>query len=62
MLKACIACARKAGFEQMELEVVKDNTHALAMYKSFGFTGMLKKRNGEYQKLVSMRKEIKAKY
>ena len=46
----------------MELEVVKDNTHALAMYKSFGFTGMLKKRNGEYQKLVSMRKEIKAKY
>ena len=34
---ACIALAKKAGYAQLELQVVCDNTAAVALYKSIGF-------------------------
>ena len=34
---ACIECAKKAGFLQMELEVVAENASAVRLYESVGF-------------------------
>lgn len=34
---ACIQCARQAGYLQLELTVVADNTRAVALYRSLGF-------------------------
>ena len=34
---ACIECAKKAGYLQIELEVVADNNTAIRLYKSVGF-------------------------
>ncbi len=42
IMRECISFARKAGYEQVELDVVADNTRAIALYESLGFklTGM----------------------
>ncbi len=37
MLSAIIACAKTAGYEQLELEVVAGNEQALRLYRKFGF-------------------------
>ena len=37
MLRVCVECARKAGYAQLELEVVGSNERALALYESEGF-------------------------
>ena len=37
LTKACIDCAKKAGYQQMELQVVADNEPAVALYLSEGF-------------------------
>ena len=37
LLRACVECARKAGYAQVELDVVETNTNAIALYKSEGF-------------------------
>lgn len=64
MMKAIIECAVKAGYEQLELEVVSDNITAIGMYKKFGFKEYgrnpkgFKKKTGEYQELISMRKVL----
>ena len=34
---ACIECAKKAGYIQLELEVVAENRSAIALYESVGF-------------------------
>ena len=58
---ACIDCARKAGYAQLELDVVADNASALALYKKFGFVEYgrnpkgFRSRNTGYQELVFMR-------
>jgi RimJ/RimL family protein N-acetyltransferase len=64
LTEACIDCARKAGYRQLELEVSADNEAALALYRKAGFSeygrnpaGFLKK-NGEYQELVLMRLDL----
>ena len=64
LTESCIACARQAGYRQLELDVVADNTNAIALYKSFGFTefgrnpkGFLSRLSG-YQELVYMRLEL----
>lgn len=64
LTEACIECARKAGYLQMELEVVADNSRALALYKSAGFVeygrnpkGFLS-RNSGWQENVLMRLEL----
>ena len=58
---ACIDCARKAGYAQLELDVVADNASALALYKKFGFVEYgrnskgFRSRNTGYQERVLMR-------
>lgn len=37
LTEACIECAKTAGYMQLELEVVADNTNAISLYQSVGF-------------------------
>ena len=61
---ACIECAKKAGYEQIELNVVADNIRAIDMYGKAGFVEFgrnprgFKSRFSGYQELVYMRLEI----
>ena len=64
LTRACIACARKAGYRQLELDVVADNPTAIYLYQSEGFVewgrnprGFLA-REGRWQELVLMRFEL----
>lgn len=56
-----IECAKRAGYSQIELDVVKDNERAVKLYKSLGFVEYgenrrgFKNRDGEYQSLVLMK-------
>lgn len=57
---ACIECAKKAGYKQIELDVVSDNKSAIHIYKKAGFVefgvnprGFLLK-DGSYQELIHM--------
>lgn len=66
LTQACIACARKAGFAQVELDVVAENARALSLYKELGFTefgrnpkGMFSRNTG-WQEIVLMRLELDA--
>ena len=61
---ACIACARTAGYKQLELTVVAENARAIAMYEKAGFVefgrnpmGFLSRNTG-FQELVHMRLEL----
>lgn len=65
LTEACIECATKAGFRQLELEVVGDNRNAIALYKKMGFIeygrnprGFIS-RKSEYQELILMRLELR---
>ena len=72
LLEACIECAKKAGYEQMELSVVAENSRAIDMYEKAGFvefgrnprgfksrmSGGFKSRMSGYQELVYMRLEL----
>ncbi len=57
---ACIKCAREAGYEQLELEVVGENEAAISLYKSLGYEEFgrnprgFKSRMSGYQELVYM--------
>ena len=37
LMDACIKCARQAGYTQLELNVVAENTRAVSMYQKAGF-------------------------
>lgn len=37
LLNACIDCTRKAGFTQLELQVVEENKQGLSLYEKAGF-------------------------
>ncbi len=58
---ACIECARKAGYRQLELECVAENQKALNLYRSLGFIEFgrnpmgFNSRNKGFQELVMMR-------
>ena len=60
LTEACIQCARDAGYEQLELNVVAENSKALSLYRSLGFVefgrnpGGFKSRRSGYQELVYM--------
>lgn len=62
---ACIDCARKAGFRQLELEVVGDNRNAIDLYKKMGFVEYgrnprgFASRKSDYQELILMRLELR---
>ena len=64
LTRACVECAKSAGYAQLELQAVADNEHALALYRSEGFTeygrnprGFRSRLTG-WQTLVLMRKEL----
>ncbi len=64
LTKACIQCARSAGYDQLELNVVADNDRAMSLYRSLGFEefgrnprGFRSKTSG-YQELVYMLLEL----
>ena len=64
MTAACIDCAKGSGYAQLELEVVSDNSGAIALYKKMGFVEFGRNPRGFYsrfqgwQELVSMRLEL----
>ena len=64
LTKACIECAQKAGYEQLELTVVAENMAAISIYKKAGFVEFgrnprgFKSRITGYQEIVYMRKEL----
>ncbi len=64
LTECSIEMARKAGYEQLELEVVSDNSRAIALYESEGFIEYgrnprgFKSRESGYQCLVLMRLEL----
>ncbi len=61
---ACIRCARDAGYQQLELQVVADNERALALYRRTGFVEYgrnprgFRSRVSGWQELVLMRLEL----
>lgn len=61
---ACIQCAKQAGYHQLELDVVRENTAAMALYQSFGFVEYgsnpkgFRSRHTSWQELVLMRLEL----
>ncbi len=64
LTSACIECAKKAGYTQLELEAVADNETALSLYRSAGFVEYgrnpkgFKSRISGWQELVLMRLEL----
>lgn len=60
LLKACIQCAKEAGYSQIILNVISDNTPAVKLYKKLGFVEFgrnpkgLKSRDTGYQELIYM--------
>ena len=64
LMNACIECARKAGYEQIELSVGAENEPAIAMYRKAGFVEFgrnpkgFKSRFTGYQEVVYMRMEL----
>lgn len=64
MTKVCIACARAAEYQQLELEVVAGNKRAISLYQKAGFIeygrnprGFLSRTTG-FQELILMRLEL----
>ena len=64
LTKACIECAKRAGYAQLELEVVAENRSAIALYESVGFEeygrnpkGFRSRLTG-WQEVVLMRLEL----
>jgi len=66
LTEACIECAKKAGYAQLELSVVADNHRAIALYESLGFVEYgrnprgFRSRSSGWQELVLMRLELDA--
>lgn len=64
LARACIDCAKQAGFLQLELEVVAENAGAIRLYEKHGFTEYgrnprgFRNRAGAWQELVLMRLEL----
>lgn len=64
LMESCIDCARRAGYTQLELEVVADNKRALSLYRRPGFEEYGRNPRGYrsassgYQELVHMRLEL----
>lgn len=64
LLEICIQCAKDAGYTQLELEVVADNTRAVSLYKKAGFVAYgrnpkgFRSRTAGYQEVVLMRLEL----
>ncbi|MBR3106709.1 MAG: GNAT family N-acetyltransferase [Clostridia bacterium] len=64
LTEACVECAKKAGYAQIELQAVADNQRAIALYQSVGFVeygrnprGFRSRLTG-WQEVVHMRLEL----
>ncbi|MCR4939788.1 MAG: GNAT family N-acetyltransferase [Treponemataceae bacterium] len=61
---ACIQCARDAGYDQLELNVVAENERALSLYRTLGFVEFgrnprgFNSKNTGYQELIYMRLQL----
>lgn len=64
LMESCIDCARRAGYTQLELEVVADNQRAVSLCRRAGFEEYGRNPRGYrsaasgYQELVHMRLEL----
>ena len=64
LTEACIDCARRAGYAQLELDVVADNERAMSLYRRAGFVEYGRNPRGYwssstgFQELVHMRLEL----
>ena len=64
LMDACIESARQAGYVQLELNVVSDNTRAISMYEKSGFQEYGRNPKGfhsritGFQEVVYMRLEL----
>ncbi len=64
LTKACIQCAKEAGYTQVELNVVAENEAAFSLYQGLGFTEFGRNPRGfnsrisGYQELVYMKLEL----
>ncbi len=64
LTKACIQCAKEAGYRQLELNVVAENERAISLYRSLGFVEFGRNPKGfnsritGYQELIYMRLEL----
>ena len=64
LMASCIECAKKMGFEQVELEVIAGNDTAMYLYEKYGFVEYgrnpkgLKSRYTGYQETVLMRLDL----
>jgi len=58
LLAACIECARVAGYIQLELNVVTENTRALSMYKKAGFVEYGRNPKGFYSRMTGFQEII----
>lgn len=64
LMKACIECAKTAGYQQLELDVVSGNDRALSMYQKAGFVEFgrnpkgFRSRETGFQELIYMRLDL----
>ena len=64
LANACIQCAKEAGYEQLELDVVAENKRALSLYQSLGFEEFgrnpkgFNSRTSGFQELVYMLRKL----
>ena len=62
--EASIECAKRAGYSQLELQVVSDNLRAIALYRDLGFNEYgrnprgFRTKDGSWQQLILMRMEL----
>ena len=55
---ACIACARAAGYIQLELNVVAENTRAISMYEKNGFVEYGRNPKGFHSRMAGFQEVI----
>ena len=64
LTRACIECAREAGYAQLELDVTAQNQSAISLYESEGFVEYgrnpkgFRSRYSGWQELILMRLEL----
>ena len=64
LIEACIKCAKEAGYVQLELNVVAENTRAISLYKIEGFVEYgrnpkgFKSRTSGFQEVIYMLLEL----
>ena len=64
LTEACIECAKKAGYTQLELSVVADNENAVSLYLKEGFVEYGRNPKGfnsrisGYQEVIDMRLDL----